>query len=826
MKARKALGPKALGLLSPVFGRSTGWKQAATVNCILLCVVSVILIGFLIAAAVTGGGIQGPVFFYEGLCKEKNVSYINFFLHLLINILSTLVLASTNFFMQILNAPTREEIDAAHREGTWLEIGVSSARNVLRVSKLKAFCWLGLLVSSIPIHLLFNSTVFETEYRESGFNLTIATDEFLNEGPFFPPGASLGIAEASDPLKYETFPYESYPPLNDYFYGHAGSIRDYTDKESAIMKRLSSVANLGRTWDRIDVSDCIKKYLLNCNGLDRHRDLVLVVDKPGGWKRNEMWQLLELGYDAMHYNSLFWDHLVPANVSNHLFYHTTCTMSPGDRPCQNDCYAALGGNIFHSGNYDNLDSPYPFFGTWQKTGNSLPILRPGSDNLSVQYCLADPLESKCYVGLSTILLFTVTISIVVKSCIALSVTAILPRQIQNPLVTIGDSIASFLEKPDTRTSGSADPGLNKSLINIGLKRWHDLNKRRWTVVPASVWITSYLLFSISITVCLYFLVIVAYENGSLTNALVGGFFASNNNPFIGQEFTLLTGILAANSPQLLLSASYLAYNSLFTRLQMAQEWAMYGRDYYPLRVTDPQGMQRSTYRLQLPYKYSLPLIALSAFLHFLISNTLYVVVSFGGYLKATYDNIDTQSGLPENAAVLIGYSPISLLVVPIVATILITIPIILSFKKLPPNMVIVGSNSLAISAACHASSLSRATLDNRAQDIPRDGGGISEEVNDGGLTETRQRQSSEYTDVESTSMLHNHDPESMLGDNEGVSKNLDVLGRIARSKIRWGVVKMPPEWYTTFTQNDEVEHLSFGVEKDEVSSPEPGRWYA
>ncbi|KAF2969729.1 hypothetical protein GQX73_g3813 [Xylaria multiplex] len=503
--------------------------------------------------------------------------------------------------MQILNAPSREEIDAAHREGTWLEIGVTSARNILKVSKFKAYCWLGLLFSSIPIHLLFNSTVFETEHRESKFSLTIATDEFLNGGSFFPPGTSLGTAEAGDPSRYERYQYNNFS-LGYYGYGTAGSVKDYADKESEIMKHLASVANLGRTWDRFDVSDCIKQYLSNCHGLDRHRDLVLVVDKPGGWKRNEVWQLLELG--------------------------------------------------------------------------------------------------------------------------------------------------------------------------------------------------------------------------------VGGFFASGNNPFVNREFTLLTGILAANSPQLLLSASYLAYNNLFTRLQMAQEWAMYGRDYYPLRVTDPQGMQRSTYRLQLPYKYSLPLIALSAFLHFLISNTLYVIVSLGGYLRVGHPHDFDQPGLPEDTAVRLGYSPISLLVVPIVATILITIPIILSFKKLPANMIIVGSNSLSISAACHASSLSRATLGNRARGIPRDGGGISEEVNDDGSTETRQRQSSEYTDVESTSMLHNHDLESILSDNEGVSKSLDVLGRIARSKIRWGVVKMPPEWYTTFTQNDEVEHLSFGVEKDEVSPPEPGRWYA
>ncbi|TGJ83976.1 hypothetical protein E0Z10_g4817 [Xylaria hypoxylon] len=305
----------------------------------------------------------------------------------------------------------------------------------------------------------------------------------------------------------------------------------------------------------------------------------------------------------------------------------------------------------------------------------------------------------------------------------------------------------------------------------------------------------------------------------------GGFFESNINPVADHGFTILTGILTANSPQLLLSASYLAYNGLFTRLQMAQEWVMYGTGYYPLRVTNSEGMQKSTYRLQLPYRYSLPLITVSAFLHFTVSNTVYVIVSFGGYLKSHYNEIDSQPGLPEDSAVVIGYSPISLIVVLIVTTTLVTIPIILSFKKLPPNMVTVGSNSLAISAACHASSLSQAIPDTQTQNTDSDGDGIDQGANNDNLTEMTQRRSNESTDLESASMPCNHDLESITGDNVGVEHNIDVLGEIARSKIRWGVVKMPPEWYRTFTQDDEIGHLSFGVEKDEVSSPEPGRWY-
>lgn len=428
--------------------------------------------------------------------------------------------------MQILNAPTRAEIDAAHAKGKWLEIGVSSARNALRVSKFKTCCWLGLLVSSIPIHLLFNSTVFETEHRESNFHLTIATEEFLDGGQFFPPGASLLTAEASDYLQYEI----KYSYFYTYGYGTTASVRDYTDKESAIMKHLSSVASRGRTWDRIDVSDCLNKYVFRCNGLDRHRDLILVVDKPGGWTRNQMWQLFELGYDALAYNYLFWDRLVPANASNHLFYDTACVMEPlPSSTCQNDCLFALGtyDYVTHTSHFSNSsNSPYPFFGTRETTRKVLPILRPGSDILSVTYCLAEPLESNCYVGLSTTLLFAVTLSVVIKSGIALLVTFVLPRQNQNPLVTIGDSIASFIEKPDTRTAGFGSLGYNQNFINVGPKRWLALNKRRWAVVPISIWITSYFLFAIAISICLGFLIHLI-QDGTLRNSS-GGFFAAHS----------------------------------------------------------------------------------------------------------------------------------------------------------------------------------------------------------------------------------------------------------------------------------------------------------
>ncbi|XDG04085.1 hypothetical protein ABKA04_003700 [Annulohypoxylon sp. FPYF3050] len=51
--------------------------------------------------------------------------------------------------------------------------------------------------------------------------------------------------------------------------------------------------------------------------------------------------------------------------------------------------------------------------------------------------------------------------------------------------------------------------------------------------------------------------------------------------------------------------------------------------------------------------------------------------------------------------------------------------------------------------------------------------------------------------------------------------------KLVRSKIRWGVVKMPPEWHAEHdNESGRFGHLSFGVEEDNVQPPEPGGYYA
>lgn len=89
---------------------------------------------------------------YEGACDDVNMASIG--IHLLINVLSTLLLGGSQYIMQCLCAPTRREINLAHSKGVWLDIGQPSLRNLRFIRRWKLVVWVALVLSSLPLHLL------------------------------------------------------------------------------------------------------------------------------------------------------------------------------------------------------------------------------------------------------------------------------------------------------------------------------------------------------------------------------------------------------------------------------------------------------------------------------------------------------------------------------------------------------------------------------------------------------------------------------------------------------------------------------------------------
>ncbi|KAN0077524.1 hypothetical protein V8E54_005828, partial [Elaphomyces granulatus] len=69
--------------------------------------------------------------------KCSNITRYNIGAHLVINVLSTLLLSGSNYWMQCLSAPTRREIDNAHKRGISLDIGIPSLRNLAVLNRWK-----------------------------------------------------------------------------------------------------------------------------------------------------------------------------------------------------------------------------------------------------------------------------------------------------------------------------------------------------------------------------------------------------------------------------------------------------------------------------------------------------------------------------------------------------------------------------------------------------------------------------------------------------------------------------------------------------------------
>ncbi|KAJ5894097.1 hypothetical protein N7495_005788 [Penicillium taxi] len=95
---------------------------------------------------------------YQGNCGT--VKRWDLGLHLIINVLSTLLLAASNYCMQTLVAPTREEVDKAHARGKWLDIGGASIKNLRAIGRDRLWLWITLMLTATPFHLMYNSIVF------------------------------------------------------------------------------------------------------------------------------------------------------------------------------------------------------------------------------------------------------------------------------------------------------------------------------------------------------------------------------------------------------------------------------------------------------------------------------------------------------------------------------------------------------------------------------------------------------------------------------------------------------------------------------------------
>lgn len=113
---------------------------------------------------------------FQGSCAR--VRNLNVWLHLLINVFSTLLLSASNYCMQVLSAPSRAEVDRAHASRHWLHVGVPNFHNLTRIAPDRSILWIMLMFSSLPLHLLFNSVVF-TNLQANKYMVVTTMEDWL-----------------------------------------------------------------------------------------------------------------------------------------------------------------------------------------------------------------------------------------------------------------------------------------------------------------------------------------------------------------------------------------------------------------------------------------------------------------------------------------------------------------------------------------------------------------------------------------------------------------------------------------------------------------------
>lgn len=326
---------------------------------------------------------------------------------------------------------------------------------------------------------------------------------------------------------------------------------------------------------------------------------------------------------------------------------------------------------------------------------------------TIDYCLARKTDPHCKLQVSTYIVAVATVCSLLKAAAMFGTLCFHPEQ---TLVTVGDAISSWLDNPDPATTNRCLLGAKfivcerDAYVAAGLGL-HDCGFHppvpfqsgkggRWGRTVKRTTLITLPILSIITLFATWVLFNEAYMSSDDTIGATGfGAFLPSALLDFQEGFTsFILYVLLANTPQLVFSCLYFLYNGLVTSMCLAHEYSSYSIRRRPLRVTIPRGEQRSTHWLNLPYMFGVPILAISATLHWTISQSIFFV------------GIEVyQKDQPEPSHKLVG---LAFSFLPIICDIVLGSCMLLALyglalRRLHSNMPIAGSNSLAISGACH-----------------------------------------------------------------------------------------------------------------------------
>ncbi|KAE8321014.1 hypothetical protein BDV39DRAFT_197984 [Aspergillus sergii] len=654
-----------------------GWRFGALTSCILVG----ICLGLNVAATIYVRVTYPPSSDNLGLIQESDCDHIHSVdsrLHYALNVVATVLVSASNYNMQCLTSPTRAEVDQAHAQRKWLDIGVHSIRNLSFIGRAKLALWLALLVSTLPLHLLWNSAVVMTT-TFNDYSGLVVTENFLESR------SDIGLDCTSQAMKeYRSSNMSSY--VTCWLFDQARNNRS--------------------SLTQMEPSRCISTYQA---GLEGRSFNMLAVTKQS---------------DALNQSTTF---PPPGNTTLPVlaYFHPLDYPDQIEQWCSGMCQRWGQGNnstkFCFDENWDEASVPFAcqehkVNGTdWEPNALSQTsswMCHPDAilygqcsgsaatrnatkwtilpEHYEIDHCLVTDASHTCQLLYSPIILY------IAIACNAIKFSSILLCLLvsrEPTLATIGDALDSFLRSPDMASKGQCLRSKMDDMIFPDPDDIGSAQAQRWQHGEGLV----FLFKGINLV--------------GAQNAFTMGFGALSLNAIVntsgykgGTAASIVTTSIVANLPQLLLSGLYFMYNAVLTGMASAYEWSMFAYQQTTLRVTLPWGSQRETYWLQLPWRYSLPLLACSTVIHWLISQSIFLInlkIYQPNNELLTRPNTHFPSASDSGVITACGYSPLAIITAIAVAILMFAVLTTVSTFKLKPDIPVVGSCSVAISAACH-----------------------------------------------------------------------------------------------------------------------------
>lgn len=315
-------------------GIFSGWRVGVTIGAITASTIFTVNLAVTIWATAKFGMQGGVGTIQDGSCAQTRS--LSLWLHMIINALSTLLLSASNYTMQCLSSPTRDEVDNAHERNVRLDIGVPSMRNLRLISWNRIILWWLLALSGVPLHFLYNSAIFSTLFAQDHTVYSISAP-LIGQSPSTWP--ALNISE-------DKAPHFSLQHLQD-----------------------------ASNWDRLENEDCIKAYSRRI--ISDRGDVLTVTDS------SNVFQAIAGTY----------------NASGYCF---NCT-SPYAWICYD--YQDDRNNRERGLNYSVIwCDPSTMIERKQAANWTVSGQVNGTENYLVLYCLSQPIEERCKLQFSLIIL--------------------------------------------------------------------------------------------------------------------------------------------------------------------------------------------------------------------------------------------------------------------------------------------------------------------------------------------------------------------------------------------------------------------------------------